>query len=66
MLLRVVNLALDKFRLSACCFLQAGGQGELSRVIEAGVQALLPEREHLLRKLRCHASKRRALRLSSG
>src|SRR5262249_32253933 len=53
MLLRALNLALDKLRLSTCCFLQVGGQGELSRVFEACVQALLPEREHLLRKLRC-------------
>ena len=41
LLLRTADLALDKIRLKVCRFLQAGGQGELSRVFKVGPQALL-------------------------
>ena len=37
MLLHAGNLAFDKLRLSVCRFLQAGGQGELSRVFKVEV-----------------------------
>jgi hypothetical protein len=40
-LLRTGNLTRDKLRLNICCFLQAGGQGEFSRVFKAGLQAFL-------------------------
>ena len=46
MSLRAAKLALDKLRLNICRFLQTGSQAELSREFKAGLQALLPEREH--------------------